>query len=101
MLGTVGADDPTGKPSAGSARNTPASTSPAPNTASSRGTQRNPGPVTSARRRPTANATTISPVSTRLATWIQPSEPLASVDHACRVRSKPSRVSACASETTT
>ena len=44
----------------------------------------------SARRSPTANAITISPVTTKFAIWIQPYSPLASRLHACRVRSKPS-----------
>src|SRR5207248_6296059 len=43
----------------------------------------------------------MSPVTTKLAIWIQPSAPLLSRLHWCLVRSKPSRVSAWASDTAT
>jgi hypothetical protein len=41
----------------------------------------------------------MTPVSTKFALWIQPSEPFSSRLHGCRDRSKPSRLSAWASET--
>lgn len=92
---------PGGNPSAGSARNNPAPTRLSPYIASIRGAQVLPRPGTRTRRNPTVPAMTSTPVATRLLTWIQPRLPLASRLHACRVRSKPSRVSAWASDTAT
>ena len=60
---------PSGKPSAGSARKTPAATRLTPYTAISRGAQVE---CRQRPRRPTANAIVISPVTMRLAIWIQP-----------------------------
>src|ERR1700682_3817129 len=54
---------------------------------------RRPGPA--ARRTPTAAATVIAPVITKVAIWIQPHSPFASWLAACRVGSNPSRVAIC------
>jgi hypothetical protein len=74
---------------------------PTPKAPISRGAHRPPRPPASARRSPTAKATSIAPVRVKLLIWIQPRSPLANRLHACRVRSKPSLVSAWASDTTT
>src|SRR5439155_4757545 len=69
--------------------------------ADQRGAHVPPRPGRSARRSPTASATVISPVATKLVIWIQPGPPLLSRLHGWRVRSNPARVSAWASDTRT
>src|SRR6266487_5317578 len=101
MVAAGPAGDPGGKPSAGSARKMPATTSPTPNVAISRAVQRRPQPDRTARRTPTATATTITPVTRKLVIWIHPRSPLDSTLAGCRRRSNPSRVNAWASHTAT
>ena len=85
---------PTGNPAPASVTNTPAVTSPAPITASSRGAQIRPRPDVSRRRRPTEPAMNRAPQTTKLATWIQPNSPRLSRLMGWRRRSNPSRVNA-------
>ena len=92
---------PGGKPSIGSATKMPAPMSPRPYR------PRRMGPHVPARpgcrrcRIPAAAAMTRRPDTMKLATWIQPSEPLLMRLRACRRISKPSRKMTCSRPTTT
>lgn len=76
-----------GKPLMGSATKMPVAISPAPYRASNRGAQVAAGPLPRARRTPKAQAMTMRPVMTTLASWIQPSGPLLSKLVSSRMRS--------------
>src|SRR5262245_26959280 len=80
--------------------NTPAAIRPKPLTRTSLGAQTPPGVANRTRARPLAPATVRTPARMKFAICNHPRSPLLSALSGCRVRSKPSRVAACANDTT-